>query len=571
MKKTYELKNWQFRIKHLNPLSVGDFENANSVHRDFVLRADPFTAAEYDREYEVDKEVTLPHTWNVDSDERLQNYRGIGCYETTVTIRNPVDYDAAFLYVGAAYHTANIYVNGHPAFYHSGSGYLPFEAEISEYLKEGENQIRIDVDNTPKKEMLPHVLDFDWADDGGLTRDVRLTLYEEKDIFDADIRYEIEIIDGNLCSGSLFIEPDTTDQKLSVELIDYQSKETVLSCLTEDAEAFELVFEDLSLWQPDRPNLYTVRIRGENDTFEKRIGFRTIEVNGTTVLLNGKPVYLKGCEWMPGSHPDYGMAETPEISRIFLRKIREAGCIFTRFHWQQDDSIFDWCDEHGLMVQEEIPYWGYPKIATPLQTDLAENQAIDMVHYHGHHPSIICWGAGNELGGPDPETIDYVDHMVDFFKTLDDSRLVNYVSNSVGLDQNLDRDDAALHGDIAMWNDYLALWQPCDDVEAVIRRTAEKAGNMPILVSEFGLCEPRFSGGDEKRCEILQERLPIYAAVDNMCGYMYFCLNDYRTQMGEEGDGRFRRRVHGSVDMYGEEKPSYQLFRKLQEKYGKQF
>ena len=41
-------------------------------------------------------------------------------------------------------------------------------------------------------------------------------------------------------------------------------------------------------------------------------------------------------------------------------------------------------------------------------------------------------------------------------------------------------------------------------------------------------------------------------------GIIWFCLNDYRTQMGEEGEGRLRRRVHGSADIYGNPKPSYE-------------
>ena len=533
MKRSYELTNWTFRIGDLDPA--------------------------------VEKEVTLPHTWNTDPDPRLQTYRGVGSYEITLPlamIRNR----SAILYIGAAYHTANIYVNGRPAAYHTGCGYLPFEADITEYLQKGDNRIRIDVDNTPKKEMLPHMLDFDWADDGGLTRSVTLDLYEEMDFFGADIRYEVDVIRGDRASGRLFVTPDAEPQEYRVTVLDYKTGETVLSGVPDEEGYTELEFEDLSLWSPAQPNLYLVRILGETDIYEKRIGFRTIEVRGTEVLLNGKPIYLKGCEWMPGSHPEYGTAETPEISTVYLQKLREAGCNFTRFHWQQDDYIYDWCDEHGLMVQEEIPYWGFPKVSTPLQQEIAEDQAVNMVHYHGHHPSIAAWGVGNELNGAAPETIWYVDHMTAFFKDLDESRLVNYVSNTLGLDENVDEDDAALHGDIAMWNEYLGLWQPCGDVPGTIRRTAEKAGSMPFLVSEFGLCEPVFSGGDERRCEILRERLPLYHEIPNMCGYVYFCLNDYRTQVGEEGEGRLRRRVHGSTDLYGTGKPSYLLFRELQEK-----
>ena len=267
---------------------------------------------------------------------------------------------------------------------------------------------------------------------------------------------------------------------------------------------------------------------------------------------------------MPGSHPDFGMAEPLEHSIKCLKQLKNAGCVFTRFHWQQDDSLFDWCDEIGLLVQEEIPYWGYPKQATELQLDIAKQQADEMVYFHSNHPSIICWGVGNELGGETEPTIKYVDDMVAYFKSLDSRRLVNYVSNSISRNENVNKDDAALHGDIAMWNDYLGLWEPSDDIENHMIRTCKKAKGMPLLISEFGLCEPHFKGGDKERARILRERLAMYAKIENICGYMWFSLNDYRTHCGEAGEDKMRRRVHGSSDLYGNEKPSYRLLCELQ-------
>lgn len=267
---------------------------------------------------------------------------------------------------------------------------------------------------------------------------------------------------------------------------------------------------------------------------------------------------------MPGSHPDYGMAEPLEHSIKRLRQLKDAGCVFTRFHWQQDDSLYDWCDENGLLVQEEIPYWGYPKEPTPLQLEIAKQHADEMLRFHFNHPSIVCWGVGNELGGDKPATIAYVRDMVRYFKERDNRRLVNFVSNTLSRVENADKDDATLYGDIVMWNEYLGLWEPSEDIVNHILRTCRKAAGKPLVVSEFGLCEPRFQGGDPKRCRILEERITLYEKIPNICGYVWFSLNDYRTHMGEEGEDNLRRRVHGSTDLYGNEKPSYRLLCKLQ-------
>jgi len=50
----------------------------------------------------------------------------------------------------------------------------------------------------------------------------------------------------------------------------------------------------LELWAPEHPRLYRVQIRAGQDLLEDEVGFRTIEVRGTHILLNGKPIFLRG-------------------------------------------------------------------------------------------------------------------------------------------------------------------------------------------------------------------------------------------------------------------------------------
>lgn len=529
MKQIIDLKNWNFKI--------------NSLH--------------------FEKQVTLPHTWNVDDNMQVQLYRGRSEYSTEVDI-DLLKNKTAVLYFGCAFHTAEVYVNGAFAGAHKGSGYTPFEFDITAYLTEGKNSILVTVDNDKNNEMLPHALDYDWADDGGLIRNVTLAICDNNDLFDMSVTYTLDSMIDTVCSGVMDIAVHCVPQAAEIEVVDFKTNETVINRSVFIDSVISFPFENLKLWNTESPNLYIVKIKSDSDEISKRIGFRTIEVKDTKVLLNGKSIYMKGCEWMPGSHPKYGMAEPFEHSVKRLSQLKNAGCIFTRFHWQQDTSIFDWCDENGLLVQEEIPYWGHPKKATPLQLAIAKEQADAMVHYHTHHPSIICWGVGNELGGEKRETIQYVNTMYDYLKSKDPTRLVNYVSNTLSLKNLLTKDDAAKHGDIAMWNEYLGLWQPCNNVKKTIFETYKRCGNMPSMVTEFGLCEPHFKGGDERRTEILLERIPIYKSLPNMVGYVWFSLNDYRTHCGEAGEGKMKQRIHGSTDLYADEKPSYKVFSEIE-------
>lgn len=522
-----------------------------------------FTIAELN--YSV--KVITPHTWNVD--DSVMKHRGSAEYETEVFIDENLEDNRAYISFNAVYHTAKVYVNDIFAGGHSRSGFTPFKLDITDKIVFGsDNKIKVIVDNTHIDEMLPHKNDFDWADDGGIIRKAELQFMPKNAIEYIRAEENITSINKGLCNGSILIKTaflDNQPKNVNVKVIDYYENKTVIEKHFDNVQnEITVDFSGLKLWSCYSPNLYRISLETDNDYCEIRTGLRSVEVKGEKVLLNGEEIYLKGCEWMPGSHPDFGMAEPLEHSIKCLKQLKSAGCVFTRFHWQQDDSLFDWCDENGLLVQEEIPYWGYPKQATELQLDIAKQQADEMVYFHSNHPSIICWGVGNELGAETEPTISYVKNIISYFKAMDSRRLVNYVSNTLSRVENADKDDATLYGDIAMWNDYLGLWEPSDDIENHMIRTCKKAEGMPLLVSEFGLCEPHFKGGDKERARILAERLEMYSKIKNICGYMWFSLNDYRTHCGEAGEDKMRQRVHGSTDLYGNEKPSYRLLCELQ-------
>lgn len=514
--------------------------------------------------------VQTPYTWNVG--EQTQNYRGKARYTAKIRLGEELRGKRLFLHFEAVYHSAVVSVNGKMAGEHRASGYTPFEFEITELAALGqENEICVEADNARNKHSLPWDDRFDWADDGGIIREASLLICAPEEIKKVFVTPQIDRIQDGVASGTLELAVHFADGRRDGAaegvLTEYGSGREMrrFSCEIRGNRA-QVAFDGLRVWDFDHPNLYCLELRTGEHALTQRFGVRKIEVRGRDILLNGESVYLTGCEWMPGSHPDYGMAEPVEHSVKCLRQLKESGCRFTRFHWQQDDQIMDWCDENGLLVQEEIPYWGAPGKVGTEQTEIAERQADEMVEAHYNHPSIICWGVGNELNGYARQTIRYVDHMVRYFKGKDPTRLVNYVSNSLGYPGKFWRDEATLHGDIAMWNEYLGLWQPCTKVEKRLRLTAKRCRHKPLVISEFGLCEPHFSGGDERRSRILSERLALYRTIGNIRGYIWFSLNDYRTHLGESGEGRFQCRIHGSVDLYGAEKPSYRLFCKENEK-----
>lgn len=510
------------------------------------------------------KSVHIPHTWNVE--DGTEDYCGTAWYSTELEMRTPAC--KTVLYFHAVYRDCIVYLNGQEIAKHFNSGFTSFEADITDKIKTGKNLLVVKCSNAYSDDALPHAKDFDWANDGGIIRPVELIEYNQNDI--EHFKIESVVTDflasgkGNakiLCSFD-FASPAHLPYNICIK--EKESRQTVFEKKNIRGESAAFDLNNITLWNTENPFLYTLEYTCNGEVQSQNFGIRKIEVRGNGIYLNNRETKLIGVEWMPGSHPDFGMAEPESELRKNLEMLKDLNCNFTRFHWQQDDFVYDWCDAHGLMVQEEIPYWGAPKNADEKQKEVAKAQADEMLLYHFNHPSIICWGVGNELGARQSGTVSYVQHMVSYFKNQDSMRLVNYVSNTLGfmtfIQKLKKKEDATLYGDICMWNEYLGTWYPSKNYDKMFRLVKKQTVGKPLLVTEFGLCEPRFKGGDKRRIDIYKDKLPYYKKY-GFNGWIYFSLNDYRTHVGETGMGRLKQRIHGSVDLYGNKKPSYDFIK----------
>ncbi len=523
------------------------------------------------------KMVTVPHTWNVD--EGLYEYAGSGWYEYQLTMPAVRKERRFFLEFGAVYHDAWVYVNDILAGEHLHSGYTAFTVEITDYIKEGENQIIVRADNSFSDKMLPYKRSFDWANDGGMIRDV--CLYETGMGRIAGVRAICEPVlaqtgkrqRGGSALWGLDLELDSREWGTCFDQLDWKLKwklhggKSIGPAAAGEApvaagknQAVRQVLDNITYWHFDAPVLYMLELElccdgVVQDIYKMKTGFRKIEVCAEQLLFNGEPVRLCGTEWMPGSDPQYGMAEPTEQLHRMLGVLEGTNCVYTRFHWQQSEEVYEWCDENGMLVQEEIPFWGPdPEAAGETQWEIFYQQIQEMVREKQNHPCLISWGVGNELTAQRPDTIRYIKRAIGYTKKLDSSRLASYVSNSY-FGEPLK--DGVQFGDIMMLNEYTGTWIEEYEAAEVLDRVCRENPHKPIVISEFGLCEPAFSGGDVRRARIIGEKMEIYRQFPEIVGTIYFCLNDYRTQIGEEGEGSRKRRVHGSTDLKGQPKDSY--------------
>jgi len=239
-------------------------------------------------EYDFDTGDTLqvPGDWNT-QDDRFFFYYG------TIWYKQEFDYDLEagkrlFVYFGAVNYEAIVYLNGELLGSHQG-GFTPFSFEISDKVKATGNKLVVKVDNTRLPTAIPTMMS-DWWNYGGITR--RVLLIEEESTFIRDYKVQLKKDSMDRIAGWVQLDGAAAEQSVTVSIPEAGIETTVKTDAAGYA-AFE-VGADLSLWSPENPKLYRVKLAAETDTLDDRIGFRSIQVKGTDILLNGKPLWMRG-------------------------------------------------------------------------------------------------------------------------------------------------------------------------------------------------------------------------------------------------------------------------------------
>jgi beta-glucuronidase len=536
--------------------------------------------------------VVVPHTWQVMSGH--EEYRGIAWYRRAFDTPREWAHSAVRVEFEAVFHSATVWVNGQLAGHHLRSGYTAFTLDISRLIRIGNcNQIAVKVDNAFNESMVPRGQSSDWANDGGLYRPVRLLITplvyiervavnatpsfasgHERQADLATIQMEVAVHNatsrrwqgqlsyrvtapGGQCalsgteSGAIIVAPGET-------------RRIVLAALT---------LRQPQLWHFDHPNLYelTVELGHQGQALHElntTFGIRSIEVHHAGIYLNGERVRLMGVERMAGSNPEFGMAEPTAWIAHDHDDLKNLNCVLSRVHWQQDRRVLDYCDRHGILLQSEVPAWGYETFGddvhpAPAILQNGLEQLREMIDRDRNHPCIISWGLCNEVGGQNPAVFEFAQRLYAEAKRLDPTRLCSYASNS--LQATPERDVTALM-DFIECNEYFGTWTAGtpEDLRRSLLAIHQAFPDKPLVISEYGYCAcvPERPEGDTQRIEVLNEHTRVCRELDFVAGLIFFSYNDYRTHIGNRGTGSTRQRPHGVVNLYGSRKPSFEVLRR---------
>ena len=158
-------------------------------------------------------------------------------------------------------------------------------------------------------------------------------------------------------AGWVQLDGNQAEQAITVEIPEANVKRTFKT----NADGYvEIEFDaELQLWSPEDPRLYDVTIKSETNSLTDSIGFRSIETKGSKILLNGKPIFLRGIcihEQAPKSN---ARACSQEHAETLLGWAKEMNCNFVRLaHYPHNEYMPRTADRLGMLVWAEIPvYW----------------------------------------------------------------------------------------------------------------------------------------------------------------------------------------------------------------------
>ncbi|MCS7005545.1 MAG: beta-glucuronidase [Cytophagales bacterium] len=372
-------------------------------------------------EYSFDKSETLlvPGDWNSQSEKLLY-------YEGTIWYRRLFDvckqsHKRYFLYFGAINYETIVYLNGKRLGSHVG-GFTPFNYEIPDsLLREKGNFLVLKVDNTRKAESVP-TLQTDWWNYGGITRDVLLLEMNETFIQD----FYLQLSKGSLSQAEGWVQLNGSRKKQKIKICIPELN--ILHLANSDSNGlatYKIELKRPVLWTPHNPKLYEVIITAETDQISDLIGFRTIETQGTEILLNKKPIFLRGiCIHEEIPHRK-GRAYSREDAQLLLGWAKELNCNFVRLaHYPHNEHMVRLADELGLLVWEEIPVYWTIQWENSETLKNAKTQLNDVITRDKNRASVIIWSVANETPVT-PHRLIFLKELISYVRLKDGARLVS--------------------------------------------------------------------------------------------------------------------------------------------------
>ena len=544
----------------MNPMRNGFFINAKPQRPEDLI------------EYDFDKSPTMkiPSDWNT-QDEKLFFYEGTVWFKKSFQAV-PMTECRTLLYFGAVNYDCHVWVNGKKAGHHVG-GFTPFNYDISDLLKKGENTVIVKVDNKRHAEDVPTQI-FDWWNYGGITRDVKLVKVPMNYLENYDLQLKKAANKAKVRELAFSAKMNAKEAGHQVEV--YIPELKLKQQFTTDAEGkvsgiLKVAAKKLQLWCPENPKRYDVQLTLDAGMVADSIGFRTIETCGKQILLNGKPIFLKGISIHNEKPNGGGRANSVEDAHTLLSWAKELDCNFVRLaHYPHHEEMVREAERMGILVWSEIPVYWTIAWTNPQTFNNAKQQLTDMIARDHNRANVIIWSIANETPHS-AERDKFLGGLAKYARTLDNTRLISMAMEVTGASNYVNRlnDNMNEYVDVVSFNQYIGWYR---DVNDAPKMKWEIPYNKPVIISEFGGgARYGYHGAKNQRwTEEFQENLykentAMLDKIDGLAGTTPWILKDFRSP---------RRVLPGVQDYYnrkglvsdkGEKKLAFYVLKKWYE------
>ena len=458
----------------------------------------------------------------------FRDHYGWVFYQRKISLPQAVVGERVVLRCDAVTHHAKIYLDGKLLCEHKG-GFLPFETEIADLMTEGEHLLTVAVDNVidyttlpvgGKADMLGGLMggmaesadskpqnhpNFDFFNYCGITRPIRIyttpksyiediTLVSQVDGANADISYRIQTEVEHSANEDL---------ECKVEVFDEKGVKVAES----NKEAGVLHIDNVHLWQPLNAYLYEVKVKYGQDEYTLPYGVRTVCVEGTKFLINGRPFYFKGYGKHEDTFPNGRGIHLPMNTKdISLMKWQGANSLRTS-HYPYSEEMMRLCDREGIVVIDETTAvgvnlqfggganFGGQKVGTfdpehGVKTLEHHKEVVrDLILRDKNYACVVMWSIANEPDSAAEGAYEYFQPLYDLARELDlQKRPCTLVSVQMAEPQ---KDCSAKLSDVICLNRYYGWYFGGPDLEApeaALRKELEywQTVGKPVIFTEYG-------------------------------------------------------------------------------------
>tara|TARA_B100000287_G_C20652884_1_gene787572 strand:- start:84 stop:2117 length:2034 start_codon:yes stop_codon:yes gene_type:complete len=365
--------------------------------------------------FEAAERIQIPGAWNA-ANEKLFFYRGpVWLYKKFKYI--PKDGLKSHLYIEGSNFTSKIFINGSIVGEFKG-GYVPFNFEITKFLKEGENILLVQTDNTLNQSSIP-TQKTDWWPWGGIVGDVYIVETPKEFIRNAYLQLNLD--NFSQATFQLQMDKKLKGHKVTLEIPELQFKNSFKTNSLGRIE--KRINISPQLWSPSNPKLYKVIISTKSETIVDEIGFRSIKTKDQKIFLNNTEIKFKGIAMHSEPIGIPGPAFSKEHFIELLTIAKDLNINFVRAaHYPYTRHLAKVADQMGLMLWEEVPVYWNIDWANSTTLNIAKNQITRLVQRDQNRASVVVWSVGNETP-LSSSRMKFLNTLIDEIRVYDKSRL----------------------------------------------------------------------------------------------------------------------------------------------------